>query len=136
MFRPQGWGGQSNLCQHASPSDDVRIDGFAVALLMARNSLEETVQVFVGSVIVFIELVESVTQKCADGGRIVPFQGRVAQLVSVGLVIGEAGEFLKMREDLSAAWPIASVSERGLNSEHANCPTPTHQPSQALPLVS
>ena len=63
------------------------IDGFAAALLMARNGFEEAVQVFVDAVIVFVELVETVPQKGADVGRVVPFHGRVAQLVLVGLVI-------------------------------------------------
>lgn len=87
MVLCQGLGRQSNLCQHASPSDDVCIDGFTAALLMARDCLEKTVQMFVDPVIVFVELVETVPQKCADVGRVVPFHRRVAELVLVGLVI-------------------------------------------------
>ena len=63
------------------------INGLTGALLVVCNGSEETVQVLVDTVVVFVELLETLRQIGTDGGRVVPLQGRGAELELVVLVI-------------------------------------------------
>jgi len=59
---PGRGGGGEYLGHHASPGDNMSVDGLSSLLLMVRNGFEEAVKVLVDAVIVALEVLEAAGQ--------------------------------------------------------------------------
>ncbi len=86
----------ANLGHHASPSNDLRVNGFLRFLLVIHDCPQQTVEVLVCAVIVLHKGLVPVRQISPQQrrGRIIPLQGRVPEVEIVLIIVGEAGELL------------------------------------------
>lgn len=89
MFDPLSY-----LGQHASPGDDLSINGFTRLLFMICDGPKEAIQMLVYTVIMAVESLKAVRQVCAEVWRVIPFQGLIPQVKPAMLVIREGCEFL------------------------------------------